>query len=214
MDTPVVLGFCILQYAKLRMLQFYYDCIDKFIDRSDFEYCEMDTDSAYIALSDSFERVIKPELREKFWNDYQLWFPRKACSKHHYMFVKCMLENKSWTMEDCCKQVNKFDQRTPGLFKEEFIGTGIISLNSKTYYCWDENTKSRAKGLKKCQNDLSKDIFLHVLNTTQSFTGTNRGFICRNSTLYTYQQNRAAVNYGYFKRHVLDDGKSTIPLHL
>ena len=29
-DTPVVLGFCILQYTKLRMLEFYYDCIDKY----------------------------------------------------------------------------------------------------------------------------------------------------------------------------------------
>lgn len=29
MDVPVVIGFVILQYAKLRMLQFYYDFIDK-----------------------------------------------------------------------------------------------------------------------------------------------------------------------------------------
>ena len=29
LDIPVVLGFSVLQYAKLRMLQFYYDCIDR-----------------------------------------------------------------------------------------------------------------------------------------------------------------------------------------
>lgn len=29
LDIPVVLGFTILQHAKLRMLQFYYDCIDR-----------------------------------------------------------------------------------------------------------------------------------------------------------------------------------------
>jgi hypothetical protein len=29
MDVPVVLGFCILQYAKLRMLEFYYDFMDR-----------------------------------------------------------------------------------------------------------------------------------------------------------------------------------------
>jgi hypothetical protein len=37
-----------------------------------------------------------------------------------------------------------------GLFKEEFIGEGIVSLNSKTYYCWSENEdddKYRSKGL-------------------------------------------------------------------
>ena len=30
LDIPVVLGFSVLQYAKLRMLQFYYDCIDRY----------------------------------------------------------------------------------------------------------------------------------------------------------------------------------------
>ena len=46
MDLPIQIGFFVYQYAKLRMLEFYYDLIDKFLDRSDFEYCEMDTDSA------------------------------------------------------------------------------------------------------------------------------------------------------------------------
>ena len=31
LDIPVVLGFSVLQYAKLRMLQFYYDCIDRYL---------------------------------------------------------------------------------------------------------------------------------------------------------------------------------------
>ena len=33
------------------MLRFYYDFMDKFVDRCNFEYCEMDTDSAYMALA-------------------------------------------------------------------------------------------------------------------------------------------------------------------
>ena len=52
------------QYAKLRMLQFYYDCLDTYLDRSDYEYCEMDTDSAYIAISgESVEELVKPGLK-------------------------------------------------------------------------------------------------------------------------------------------------------
>ena len=35
LDIPVVLGFSILQLAKLRMLQFYYDFIDKYVLHSD-----------------------------------------------------------------------------------------------------------------------------------------------------------------------------------
>ena len=193
MDTPVVLGFCILRYAKLRMLEFYYDCIDKYIDRSDFEYCEMDTDSAYIAFSGPFNKVIKTELGEEFWKDYQSWFPRQACTKHNKNFVKTMLEGKPWQMTDCCKQVNKFDQRTPGLFKEEFTGTGIISLNSKTYFCWDNNTnttKSRAKGLKQNQNNLTKQTFLNVLQSKKSYTGANTGFIRKGIKMHTYTQEK------------------------
>ena len=51
LSLPIQVGFFVYQYAKLRMLQFYYDFLDKYLDRSDFQMCEMDTDSAYIAIS-------------------------------------------------------------------------------------------------------------------------------------------------------------------
>jgi hypothetical protein len=41
--------------------------MDVFVDRSDFQYCSMDTDSAYMALSaTSLEEVIKPEMQQRF----------------------------------------------------------------------------------------------------------------------------------------------------
>ena len=58
---PIQLGFFVLQYAKLRMLEFYYNCVDKYLDRKDFQYCSMDTDSAYFSMSDnSFESLVSP----------------------------------------------------------------------------------------------------------------------------------------------------------
>ena len=45
MNLPLQIGVAVYHLAKLRMLQFYYDFIDKYIDRSDFELLEMDTDS-------------------------------------------------------------------------------------------------------------------------------------------------------------------------
>ena len=50
-DLPLHIGFFVYQYAKLRMLKFYYDFIDKYLDCENFQYIEMDTDSAYIALA-------------------------------------------------------------------------------------------------------------------------------------------------------------------
>ena len=36
LNLPNQIGFFVYQYAKLRMLQFYYDFFDKYLDRSDF----------------------------------------------------------------------------------------------------------------------------------------------------------------------------------
>ena len=94
------IGFFDYQYAKLRMLQFYFDFLDKYLDRSDFQYCEMDTDSAYIAIAGpSVDSLVKPELRAEFQKDKFNWFPRTDTP-----------ENKA------------YDKRTPGLFKEEWSG--------------------------------------------------------------------------------------------
>ncbi len=49
------------------MLQFYYQFIDKYIDRSDFSLLEMDTDSNNFAFSeDNIEKLIKRHMREEY----------------------------------------------------------------------------------------------------------------------------------------------------
>ncbi len=50
MNVPIQVGCAVYDLAKLRMLEFYYDFLDKYIDRSDFVYCQMDTDSALYCL--------------------------------------------------------------------------------------------------------------------------------------------------------------------
>ena len=43
------------------MLEFYYDFIDYYFDRSDFELVYSDTDSYYIAYSDEdLDNLVKP----------------------------------------------------------------------------------------------------------------------------------------------------------
>ncbi len=45
------------------MLDLYYNFIDKYVDRSDFELLEMDTVSIYFAFSeDNIEKLIKREI--------------------------------------------------------------------------------------------------------------------------------------------------------
>ena len=63
------------QNAKLRMLQFYFDFLDVFMHRTTFEYVQMDTDSAYFALSGtSVESLVKPELRQRFEKENTIGF--------------------------------------------------------------------------------------------------------------------------------------------
>ena len=86
-DLLLHTGFFVYQYAKMKMLEFYYDFLDKYLDRRDYQYIEMDTDSAYIAISgDIIEELVKPHLREQF---YQKW---NKCNQHKHV------KSISWTL--------------------------------------------------------------------------------------------------------------------
>ena len=67
LDLPIHLGVFILNYAKLRMLEFYYDFLVYYLHREDFEILKMDTDSNYLGISaENLEDLINPELRKEF----------------------------------------------------------------------------------------------------------------------------------------------------
>ena len=182
----------------------------------------MDTDSAYMALSGKLDSVIRPHLRKKFYTQYGKWFPRLACDRHQDQFIQDKCQGKTWTMTECCKGINKYDQRTPGLFKEEFIGVGIISLNSKTYFCWNEDlsneqeqgVKYRSKGLSRKQNRLTREQFMSVLTDKVIISGENRGFCKRDNQVFTYSQQRNGLTYMYAKRIVHEDRVTTSPLNI
>ena len=170
----------------------------------------MDTDSAYMALSAPLDEIVKEELRKEYYEQYGNWFPRPYCPDHAREFVAAKLDKRSWDMKDCCKAVHRYDMRTPGLFKDEFTGNGIIALNSKTYHCWsDENEKYSSKGLSKTTNSLTKDNFFRVLRSKRPLQGTNKGFTRVNHQTFSYSQLKTGLTYFYAKRKVCDDGVST-----
>ena len=88
---PFQVGIAVYQLAKLRMLEFYYDFLDKYFSREDFELIQMDTDSNYLAISaEKLEDIVKPEMKKDFEEN-----------------------KKQWLVWD------KWSGRTPGLFKLE-----------------------------------------------------------------------------------------------
>ena len=214
---PLQIGYFVYQYAKLRMLQFYYDCLLKYVKKEDFELMEMDTDSMYLSLSgESLNDVIKPHKRQAFFNEYHTWFPIAVCKEHRVEFVKTLSKRKKWTpKEKCCIDQGKHDKRTPGLFKVEWSGDGCIALTSKTYICFGSGgIKLATKGVNRRLNKFSKDNYLSVLKTRKNGVGVNVGFRTDGVRIRTYKQYKVALPYLYIKRIVEDDGISTRPILL
>ena len=57
---PFKVRIAVYQLAKLRILEFYHDFIDRFVNRKDYELIQMDTDRMYFALSaNKLEEVVK-----------------------------------------------------------------------------------------------------------------------------------------------------------
>ena len=213
---PLHIGFFVYQYAKLRMLQFYYDFVDRYVERPLFQYCEMDTDSAYIALAgESIDGLVRTDRRVHYFRHRSQWLPAECCDEHEDDYVRARIAGRPWTAtESCCFARKAFDKRTPGLFKVEWCGDGFVGLCSKTYYCFGATNKYSTKGLSKRHNDIDKNTFLNVLTNRQSGGGFNRGFRVRDSSVMTYVQERAALTYFYGKRKVLADGLTTTPLEV
>ena len=164
LDTPIVVGFAILQLAKLKMLEFYYDLMCKYFSKKDFQYVTMDTDSAYFATSGDFEDIVLSSKRHEFYENFDKWFVPPFCLKHKDDFIQSKLMKKVWKLDDCCQKAFNFHKRTPGLFKQEYKGNGIIALNSKTYFCFGPNgNKLSTKGIQKKHNNIQKKDFLSVL---------------------------------------------------
>ena len=189
---PYQCGIAVYQLAKLRMLEFYYDFLDKFCDRRDFELIQMDTDSFYMALSaNDFDEIIKPEMKELYKE-----------------------EKKNWLVTD------EYSKRVPGLFKAEFQGKRMIALTSKCYFAdsgggaraklgGDEGIKKfSCKGVSRRQNKMNWERYKNALFGSLD-KARNIGFRKRDNHIVTYEQSKLGLSAYYDKRIVHEDGIHT-----
>ena len=181
---PYQCGIAVYQLAKLRMLEFYYDFLDKFCDRRDFELIQMDTDSFYMALSaNDFDEIIKPEMKELYKE-----------------------EKKN------CLVTDEYSKRVPGLFKAEFQGKRMIALTSKCYFAdngKDEGVKKfSCKGVSRRQNKMNWERYKNALFGSLD-KARNIGFRKRDNHIVTYEQSKLGLSAYYDKRIVHEDGIHT-----
>ena len=200
---PFQVGIVVYQLAKLRMLQFYYDFLDHYLDRRDYELIQMDTGSMYFALSyDTLEEAVKAELLKEFEREKKKWL--------------------SW---------DKWSSREPGLFKLESEGTRAIALCSKCYFVEDKRSDkeakmsskgmskaqnlpvSRSKKMSKAQNELIWKRYELALDGYKDMA-TNRGFRMKDGAMYTCEQHKLGLSAYYDKHWVLEDGIHTEPIEV
>ena len=208
-DNPLQLGLAILSYAKLHMLSFYYDFMDVYLDRKDFEYLEVDTDSAYFALSDeSIESLVKDDMQAKFKENV---YANCVDAFHHEVG-----KNGFWFPRQCCQKHYEFDQREPGLMKVEFRGTTMIGLCSKSYAAKSNETGTIKYSLKGINNYFVNPLneFEQVLSEKEPIDASNTGISVYKNSMYSYQQQKTAFTYFYCKRMVCEDGIHTEPLDI
>ena len=209
---PIIVGFFILQYAKLRMLELYYNFFTRFCDVNKFEELEMDTDSLYLALAEKeLEECLRPEMRAE-------WQRLRS--------IECV---DSFTADaaanllprTCCVEHKPHDKREHGLFKEEFRCTEMLCLGSKTYCCYDVTSselKISSKDLNKRVLDQSGDRPLEkcrrVLNEKVNVTSNNRRFRTNNHSVATYEQVKKSLSHFCPQQIVKTDGIHTQPPNL
>ena len=206
---PIIVGFFILQYAKLRKLELYYKLFDKFCDVQKFEELEMDTDSLYLALAhENLYECIKSEMR-RIWNKMR----SNDCTDVFHA------KSANFFPRTCCDKHVKHDKREPGLFKEEFRCTDMLCLCSKTYCCYNSvtnKTKFSSKGLSKSVLEENSDGPLQkyrpVLDDAVNIASTSRGFTTMNHHILTYEQTKKGLSFFYPTRIVDGDGIHTTPL--
>ena len=66
-NEPIIVGFVIIQPAKLEKLELYYNFFTKFCDVNKFEQLEMDTVSVYLALAEKeMEDFNRPKMKAEW----------------------------------------------------------------------------------------------------------------------------------------------------
>ena len=212
LKEPIIVGFFILQFKKLRMLELYYNFFTRFCDVNKLEELEMDTDSFYLALAEKeLEDCIRPGMKAEWQR-----LGSKDCVDS---FTADAVAN--FFPRTCYVKHTQHDKREPGLFKEEFIRTEMICLCIKIYCCYDVTStklKFSSNGLNKRVLEQSRDgpvkKYRRVLNEKVNVTSNNRGLRTNNHSVATYEQIGKGLSYFYPRRINETDGIHTQPLNL
>lgn len=189
LDSPIYIGFSILELAKTHLYNFHYSVMKKYYGNK-IKLCYTDTDSLlyFIKTEDVFDDI-KRNIQ--------------------YFDTSNFEPNNVYNMPRLNKQI-------PGYFKDEMSGDIIsefVGLRAKLYCIDSRNTLiKKAKGVKKCivkKLDIKK--YKNALLYDKSYRDTMYFIRSLNHTLYTQKVNKLVLNASDDKRQLFNDSFSTLP---
>lgn len=196
-DLPLVVAFNILQNAKVRMLEVYYDFLNVYIMRDMCTLCTMDTDSLYVSLSrETLEECVHPHLKDEY-------ISRQKGSCGQPRTAQDLMLART-----CCAACEFTDSRTCGIFKFENVSDAIYALAPKSYVTINYETQAVKLSAKGCRRrpllqQRPVDIFKAVLDTGDPHHVINRGIRLLDGKVVTYRLLKPGISFQYFKRIVL-----------
>jgi len=187
LNKPVVIGFTILEFAKLVMYEFCYDCLlPKFGNK--LHLCFSDTDSFICHIE-------TPDLHADM-EDISAWFDTSNFRENHFLFSAT---NK--------RVLGKFKSETGDCLPQEFCG-----LRSKIHSLLTLSTDTslsfvKAKGIRKSyvKKNVRHEQYLHVLNTWSSTKCKFRSFRSKRHILTTREMTKTCLFCIDDKRFLLED---------
>ena len=116
---------------------------------------------------------------------------------------------------NAAKPFQVYNEKTPGLFRTNWDGDGMVTLSSKTSYYRDSQGKLSSKGLQKKANTDSLTYHLQsCLQGTWMAVSTTASRPDPVGKCIPIGRGHTALSYVYLKRRVAEDGIHTEPLHL
>ena len=107
---------------------------DKFCNPNKIGFIGMDTDSLYLAISQSnLEGIIKPEMKSTWESDWE----KNDCT------ISFEVDNLINFFARLCCEEHKNLINAHNIFKEKFSCTKKIVLRSQTYCCFSEASSTK-----------------------------------------------------------------------
>jgi len=189
LNKPVYAGFSILDLSKVLIYEFHYDVIKhRYGDDAQLLFTDTDSLTYQIRTQDIYNDM----------HEQKEFYDTSNYPSSHSLFSKTN-----------AKVVGKMKDETGGRPIFEFIG-----LRPKMYsVLTDANTtKMAAKGIKKSyvNKNLKHKMFLHTLENKTITHAEFHAIQSKNHSLHTVQINKVALSAFDDKRHILEDGKSSL----